>query len=105
MFPKRFAVLADTKISGTSKIITERNARLCACFLSNNVYFEYHKEHGIVPQKPVANHLEVDTIAVKRKISFKQLSDLLDIPTSDIEFLNPSYKMKVIPYVTGKTNL
>ncbi|MFC7774884.1 LysM peptidoglycan-binding domain-containing protein [Flavobacterium sp. GCM10027622] len=73
-------------------------------FLATMYIFEYHKEHGIVPQKPVANHLEVDTIAVKRKISFKQLSDLLDIPTSDIEFLNPSYKMKVIPYVTGKTN-
>ncbi|MCL9804148.1 LysM peptidoglycan-binding domain-containing protein [Flavobacterium amniphilum] len=73
-------------------------------FLATMYIFEYHKEHGIVPQKPVANHFETDTIAVKRKISFKQLSDLLDIPTSDIEFLNPSYKMKVVPYVTGKTN-
>lgn len=73
-------------------------------FLATMYIFEYHKEHGIVPQKPVANHFETDTIAVKKKISFKQLSDLLDIPTSDIEFLNPSYKMKVIPYVTGKTN-
>lgn len=73
-------------------------------FLATMYIFEYHKEHGIVPQKPVANHLEIDTIAVKKKISFKQLSELLDISTSDIEFLNPSYKMKVIPYVTGKTN-
>ena len=73
-------------------------------FLATMYIFEYHKEHGIVPQKPIANHFETDTIAVKKKISFKQLSELLDIPTSDIEFLNPSYKMKVIPYVTGKTN-
>ena len=73
-------------------------------FLATMYIFEYHKEHGIVPQKPVANHFEVDTIAVKKKMSFKQLSDLLDIPTSDIEFLNPSYKTKVIPYVTGKIN-
>lgn len=73
-------------------------------FLATMYIFEYHKEHGIVPQKPVANHLEIDTIAVKKKISFKQLSDLLDIPMSDLEFLNPSYKMKVIPYITGRTN-
>lgn len=73
-------------------------------FLATMYIFEYHKEHGIVPQKPVANHLEVDTIAVKKNISFKQLSDLLDIPVSDLEFLNPSYKMKVVPYITGRTN-
>ncbi|MCL9808346.1 LysM peptidoglycan-binding domain-containing protein [Flavobacterium luminosum] len=73
-------------------------------FLATMYIFEYHKEHGIVPQKPVANHLEVDTIAVKKNISFKQLSDLLDIPVPDLEFLNPSYKMKVVPYITGRTN-
>lgn len=73
-------------------------------FLATMYIFEYHKEHGIVPQKPVANHLEVDTIAVKKNISFKQLSDLLDIPVPDLEFLNPSYKMKVVPYITGTTN-
>ncbi|MFK6999485.1 LysM peptidoglycan-binding domain-containing protein [Flavobacterium oreochromis] len=73
-------------------------------FLATMYIFEYHKEHGLVPYKPVAKHFETDTIALKRKISFKQLASLLDMPESDIEFLNPSYKMKVIPYVTGKTN-
>jgi len=73
-------------------------------FLATMYIFEYHKEHGIVPQKAVVNHFETDTIGLKRKISFKQLSNLLDVSENDIEFLNPSYKMKVVPYVTGKTN-
>ncbi|RVU90999.1 LysM peptidoglycan-binding domain-containing protein [Flavobacterium columnare] len=73
-------------------------------FLATMYIFEYHKEHGLVPYKPVAKHFETDTIALKRKVSFKQLANLLDMPESDIEFLNPSYKMKVIPYVTGKSN-
>lgn len=73
-------------------------------FLATMYIFEYHKEHGIVPEKAVVNHFETDTIAVKRKMSFKQLSNLLDVPVSDIEFLNPAYKTKVIPYVTGRTN-
>lgn len=73
-------------------------------FLATMYIFEYHKEHGMVPYKPVVKHFETDTIAIKRKISFKQLASLLDIQESDIEFLNPSYKMKVVPYVTGKTN-
>lgn len=73
-------------------------------FLATMYIFEYHKEHGIVPNKAIVNHLATDTIAIKKKMSFKQLSDLLDIPTSQIEFLNPSYKMKVVPYVTNHTN-
>lgn len=73
-------------------------------FLATMYIFEYHKEHGIVPVKPVVNHFATDTIAVKRKMSFKQLSNLLDIRVSDIEFLNPAYKTNVVPYVTGRTH-
>lgn len=73
-------------------------------FLATMYIFEYHKEHGIVPVKPVVNHFATDTIAVKRKMSFKQLANLLDIPISDIEFLNPAYKTNVVPYVTGRTH-
>ena len=73
-------------------------------FLATMYIFEYHKEHGIVPDKMLVNHFATDTIAVKRKMSFKQISDLLDIPEAQIAFLNPSYKMKVIPYVTKETH-
>lgn len=71
-------------------------------FLATMYIFEYYKEHGIVPSKAIANHLKTDTIAVKLKISFKQLSDLLDISENEITFLNPSYKNKVIPYITNE---
>ncbi|GAA4761283.1 MULTISPECIES: LysM peptidoglycan-binding domain-containing protein [Flavobacterium] len=73
-------------------------------FLATMYIFEYHKEHGITPNKAIVNHLATDTIAIKKKMSFKQLADLLDMPVSQIEFLNPSYKMKVVPYVTNQTN-
>lgn len=69
-------------------------------FLATMYIFEYHKEHGIVPEKPVASTFTTDTIAVKNKMTFKQIADLLDMPVAEIEFLNPSYKLKVIPYVT-----
>lgn len=73
-------------------------------FLATMYIFEFHKEHGIVPQKTIVNHLKTDTIAVKKKMSFAQISDLLDIPLAEIEFLNPSYKMKVVPYITKETH-
>lgn len=66
--------------------------------------FEYYKEHGIVPEKAIVNHFATDTIAIKKKMSFRQISDLLNIPEEQLEFLNPSYKMKVIPYVTNQTH-
>lgn len=71
-------------------------------FLATMYIFEYHKEHGIVPNKAIANHFKTDTIAVKRKMSFQQISNLLDIPMAELEFLNPSYKMKVIPFITNQ---
>jgi membrane-bound lytic murein transglycosylase D len=66
--------------------------------------FEYHKEHGIVPNKAIANHFATDTIMVKRHMSFKQISDLLDISVDELKFYNPSYKRQEVPYISGEQN-
>ena len=66
--------------------------------------FEYHKEHGIVPNKAVANHFATDTIGIRKHLTFKQISDLLDIPVAELQFFNPSYKRNEIPAVKGTTN-
>jgi membrane-bound lytic murein transglycosylase D len=71
-------------------------------FLATMYIYEFHKEHGIVPQKAVYNTLATDTIQVKRKMSFKQISEILDIPIAEIQFLNPSYKRDFIPHIEGK---
>ncbi|HOD09313.1 MAG TPA: LysM peptidoglycan-binding domain-containing protein, partial [Flavobacterium sp.] len=42
-----------------------------------------------------------DTVQVKRALSFKQIADLLDVSVAELQFLNPSYKREVIPYITG----
>lgn len=73
-------------------------------FLATMYIFEYHKEHGIVPNKAIANHFATDTIMVKRHMSFKQISDLLDISQDELKFYNPSYKRNEVPYVTGQEN-
>jgi membrane-bound lytic murein transglycosylase D len=73
-------------------------------FLATMYIFEYHKEHGIVPNKAVANRFATDTVAVKQHLTFKQISDLFDISVAEIQFFNPSYKRNEIPYVTGELN-
>ncbi|WP_163401280.1 LysM peptidoglycan-binding domain-containing protein [Flavobacterium fluviatile] len=67
-------------------------------FLATMYLFEYHKEHGINPERAVVKNFETDTIRIKEKMSFKQIADLLDMPQSQIELLNPSYKLKVVPF-------
>jgi membrane-bound lytic murein transglycosylase D len=73
-------------------------------FIATMYIFEYHKEHGIKPEKPIINHYETDTIAIRKQMSFKELSDLLDIPVEEIQYLNPSYKRDIVPAITNKIN-
>ena len=73
-------------------------------FLATMYIFEYHKEHGIKPDRAVANHFATDTVMIKNAMTFKQISDLLDVPVAELQFLNPSYKREEIPYITGENH-
>ena len=71
-------------------------------FLATMYIYEYHKEHGIVPNRAIIKHFETDTIKIKQQITFKQISDLLSIPVSQLQLLNPSYKRDVVPFIAGQ---
>lgn len=66
-------------------------------FLATMYLYEYHAEHGIKPEKALVKHFATDTIMIKKQMSFKQISDLIDIPIAQLELLNPSYKLNVVP--------
>lgn len=71
-------------------------------FLATMYIYEYHKEHGIVPKRALVKHFETDTIMVKQQMTFKQISDLLDVPVSQLQMLNPSYKINTVPFYADK---
>src|SRR5690554_4189690 len=73
-------------------------------FIATMYAFEYQKEHNIVPVKATIQRIETDTIYLKRKMSFKQISDFVDISVDEIRFMNPSYKLDIIPYSSEKPN-
>ncbi|RZK22038.1 MAG: LysM peptidoglycan-binding domain-containing protein [Flavobacterium sp.] len=73
-------------------------------FLATMYIYEYHKEHGIKPNRALIKHFETDTVMIKREMSFKQIADLLDIPVSQIQLMNPSYKMNVVPFYPKKSH-
>ncbi|MBF2707292.1 LysM peptidoglycan-binding domain-containing protein [Flavobacterium soyangense] len=67
-------------------------------FLATMYIYEYHKEHGIIADRALVKQFATDTIMIKKQMSFKQISDLLDVPVTQLQLLNPSYKLNVIPF-------
>jgi membrane-bound lytic murein transglycosylase D len=71
-------------------------------FLANMYIFEYAEAHGFKKMKPEFAYIETDTIRVKHMITLDQVSEVTDVPIEELQFLNPSYKLDIIPYVKGK---
>src|SRR5690606_7593292 len=57
----------------------------------------YHKEHNIFPVEPKYFNYEIDSVFIKKNISFDQIVNLINVPKEDLAFLNPMYIKGVIP--------
>lgn len=68
-------------------------------FLATMYIFEYADEHGFNKQKPLFNYVETDTIRVKQMITLDQVSEVTGVDIDALQFLNPSYKLDIIPYI------
>ena len=64
--------------------------------------FEHAEEHNIKPLLPKIHHFATDTIQPKRLLTFEQLSETLGVEVEILQFLNPEYKLDIVPYVEGK---
>lgn len=71
-------------------------------FLATMYIFEYHKKHGIKANEATHHFAKTDTIAVRESVSFEQISELLDIPFAELQFLNPAYKLNIVPKIEGQ---
>ena len=79
------------------KYLPQETQGYVPAFLATMYIYEYHKEHGIVPSRAAVKHFATDTIMIQKQISFKQISDLLDIPVAQLQMLNPQFKLNVVP--------
>ncbi|XLS29254.1 LysM peptidoglycan-binding domain-containing protein [Flavobacteriaceae bacterium M23B6Z8] len=71
-------------------------------FLATMYIFEYAEEHGFTRRKNPVAYFETDTVSVKKMIAFDHISELTGIEKEEVAFLNPAYKLDVIPVVEGK---
>ena len=68
-------------------------------FLATMYIFEYADEHGFKPERPKYQYVETDTIRVKQMITLDQVAEVTDINIEELQYLNPSYKLDIIPYI------
>uniref|UniRef100_UPI0040471119 transglycosylase SLT domain-containing protein n=1 Tax=Polaribacter sp. TaxID=1920175 RepID=UPI0040471119 len=71
-------------------------------FYATMYIFEYAKEHDLAPTGAPILHFETDTIYVKKTVSFDQINEVTGIEPDMLSFLNPSYKLDIIPFVQDK---
>jgi membrane-bound lytic murein transglycosylase D len=72
-------------------------------FLATMYIFEFAEEHGFQPERPIFQHIQTDTIHVKQMISLDQIAETTGVLIEELQFLNPAYKLDIIPKVEGKT--
>ena len=71
-------------------------------FYATMYIFEYAEELDLNAGMPEIHHFETDTIQVKKTISFDHISEKIGIGTDLLQFLNPSYKLDIIPFVDSR---
>jgi len=81
------------------RFLPRETAGYVPAFLATLYLFEYADEHKFQPPKPDVVYFETDTIQVKQLLSFDQISKVTGVEKEMLQFLNPSYKLDIIPFV------
>ena len=71
-------------------------------FIAVNYMMNYAQEHNIYANHQSKLGYKLDTVEVKRAISFKQLANYIDVEEEELTFYNPMYKLSYIPKAENK---
>lgn len=73
-------------------------------FIAVNYVMSYTAEHNMYSAIPKKTFLQVDTVTIKKQLSFSQISSVLDIPMDELQYLNPSYRKQIIPVMPDESS-
>jgi membrane-bound lytic murein transglycosylase D len=59
---------------------------------------EHYKDFDLVSAEPRRELYALDTVKITAKVSLKHISEVLNMPADELQFLNPSVRAGVIPY-------
>ena len=71
-------------------------------FYATMYIFKYANEHNIKARENTLTRFETDTVQIKRQITFDQIHETLNVDIEILKFLNPQYKLNIIPFVKDK---
>ena len=60
-------------------------------FIAVNYVMTHAEEHNLYPAVPRMTFADVDTVNIKKELSFQQIAKVLGMPVEDIQYLNPCY--------------
>tara|TARA_B110000003_G_scaffold42848_2_gene40236 strand:- start:46048 stop:47544 length:1497 start_codon:yes stop_codon:yes gene_type:complete len=82
--------------------LPKETAGYVPAFYATMYLFTYAEEHNLKGNLPKIHYFETDTIQIKKTVSFDQITEQTGIKTSILQFLNPAYKLDIIPFIAEK---
>jgi len=80
-----------------SKYLPKETKNYIPAFIAAAYLYNYYEYHGIAPESHPVELQMHEHVRVFDEISFQTISDITGVPSYDVEFLNPSYKQRIIP--------
>ncbi|NTU54259.1 MAG: transglycosylase SLT domain-containing protein [Chlorobiaceae bacterium] len=74
-------------------------------FIAVNYVMNYYREHNIRPAQPGYLYSDTGRVPVRESLTFEQINETLGVPMEDIRFLNPQYKVGLIPAPDAEPNM
>ena len=71
-------------------------------FIAATYAMEYGHLYGIGPSDIQVYYMETDTVRITKQVHFKQVQEELGVDEALMEFLNPQYKYKIVPVISGQ---
>jgi membrane-bound lytic murein transglycosylase D len=68
-------------------------------FLAVMYVYEFAEEHNFNAYQPEVTYYETDTVRVKDLLRFQRIEEATGIDKELLSFLNPSYKLGIVPYI------
>lgn len=85
------------------QFLPRETASYVPIFYATLYLFEYAGEHNLKASDAFTlHHFEVDSVKVNKLLTFEQIQTTTGISEELIAFLNPSYKLNIIPSIVGK---